>query len=192
MSGRVVIDAYAYYLSTNKVAPTLGSLNGEDTAEATPETSSGDRNSNASSDDGDAKDTKDTKLNEMLVAPSTAVQARNEVLTELADEHCLLTTPWLVGLDMKTKEWGPYSSLNPISLNNTKVSLLLGRFHIDMLKEIVWNDKAYENLVLPGGEKELAWEFVESKARSNDEYDDFVPEKGTYEHSALQKPQNMN
>jgi hypothetical protein len=32
--------------------------------------------------------------------------------------------------------------------------------------------------VLPGGEKELAWEFVESKAKSDDSVDDFVPEKG--------------
>lgn len=33
--------------------------------------------------------------------------------------------------------------------------------------------------MLPGGEKELAWEFVESKARAEEVIDDFVPEKGT-------------
>lgn len=44
----------------------------------------------------------------------------------------------------------------------------------------MWNDKAFDNLVLPGGEKELAWEFVESKARSEETIDDFVPEKGKY------------
>jgi hypothetical protein len=44
----------------------------------------------------------------------------------------------------------------------------------------VWNDKAFDNLVLPGGEKELAWEFVESKARAEDAIDDFVPEKGQH------------
>jgi len=45
----------------------------------------------------------------------------------------------------------------------------------------VWNDKAFDNLVLPGGEKELAWEFVESKARSEETIDDFVPEKGKHD-----------
>lgn len=55
-----------------------------------------------------------------------------------------------------------------------------GRFVIDNLDAIVWNDKAFDNLVLPGGEKELAWEFVESKARSEETIDDFVPEKGKY------------
>lgn len=38
----------------------------------------------------------------------------------------------------------------------------------------------FDNLVLPGGEKELAWEFVESKASARVEFDDFVPEKGTF------------
>jgi len=44
----------------------------------------------------------------------------------------------------------------------------------------VWNDDAFDNLVLPGGEKELAWDFVESKARYSEEYDDFVAEKGEH------------
>jgi hypothetical protein len=53
-----------------------------------------------------------------------------------------------------------------------------GRFLVDDLHEIAWNDKAFENLVLPDGDKELAWEFVESKAKSESTFDDFVPEKG--------------
>jgi hypothetical protein len=32
--------------------------------------------------------------------------------------------------------------------------------------------------VLPDGDKELAWEFVESKAKSASTFDDFVPDKG--------------
>jgi hypothetical protein len=55
---------------------------------------------------------------------------------------------------------------------------MAGRFCVDNLGEIVWNDKAFDNLVLPGEEKELAWEFVESKALSNQEIGDFVAEKG--------------
>ena len=44
--------------------------------------------------------------------------------------------------------------------------------------DITWNDGAFENLVLPGGEKELAWAFVENKNMSNYTYDDFILEKG--------------
>jgi len=33
--------------------------------------------------------------------------------------------------------------------------------------------------VLPNGEKELAWAFVENKNLSNDAYDDFIADKGT-------------
>ncbi|KAJ4294968.1 hypothetical protein N0V88_005208 [Collariella sp. IMI 366227] len=38
----------------------------------------------------------------------------------------------------------------------------------DQLTEIVWNDKAFDKLVLPGGEKELAWEFFRRKATSDE------------------------
>lgn len=53
-----------------------------------------------------------------------------------------------------------------------------GQFRIEDLKEIVWNDSAFDNLVLPNGEKELAWAFVENKNLSNDAYDDFIADKG--------------
>ncbi len=54
------------------------------------------------------------------------------------------------------------------------------QFRIDDLTDITWNDGAFENLVLPGGEKELAWAFVENKNLSNYAYDDFIPEKGIH------------
>jgi len=39
------------------------------------------------------------------VAPGGPVSRREDFRT-LADEHCLLATPWLIGFDLKTKEWG--------------------------------------------------------------------------------------
>jgi hypothetical protein len=53
-----------------------------------------------------------------------------------------------------------------------------GQFLVDELEEVVWNSKAFENLVLLGGEKELVWDFAESKNMSNYVYDDFIHEKG--------------
>ncbi|KAK4246926.1 P-loop containing nucleoside triphosphate hydrolase protein [Corynascus novoguineensis] len=41
-----------------------------------------------------------------------------------------------------------------------------------------WAEYHIDNLVLPGGEKELAWEFVQSKTASKENFDDFVSDKG--------------
>lgn len=51
-------------------------------------------------------------------------------------------------------------------------------FCIDDLSPIVWNDAAFDHLVLPGNEKQLSWEFVENKALANNNFDDFVQDKG--------------
>ena len=53
------------------------------------------------------------------------------------------------------------------------------QFLVDDLTEIEWNDAAFDHLVLPGNEKELAWAFVENKALSTNHFDDFVQDKGT-------------
>ncbi|KAJ1331785.1 NTP/NDP exchange transporter [Microdochium nivale] len=72
-----------------------------------------------------------------------------------------MTTPWVKGFDLKAKHWC--------------------ELRIDDLRDMTWNDEAFEKLVLPGGEKELAWAFVENKSLSNsgaDSFDDFIPDKG--------------
>ncbi|KAK0717519.1 P-loop containing nucleoside triphosphate hydrolase protein [Lasiosphaeria miniovina] len=162
-SGRVAIDAYAYYHSQSLVKPKLRSLSHDEPLE--PETNA-DKDGNEDGDNGDAanQDTSETSSmvdvqNEMVAIsqPSTNIE-RNEDLTPLSDADCLLATPWVIGLDMKTKDWA--------------------HFLIDDLDEIVWNDAAYDKLVLPEGEKELAWDFVESKAAEKEVTDDFVADKG--------------
>lgn len=83
---------------------------------------------------------------------------RKEDLTPLTDEQCLLCTPWVNGFDLKAKEWG--------------------LFLVEKMKDIVWNDDAFSNLVLPGDEKELAWSFIDNKNFANSDFDDFVTDKG--------------
>jgi hypothetical protein len=102
------------------------------------------------------------KLNDHELTSSTPEQAksRNEDLAPLTDEQCMIATPWLRGMDMKTKEWG--------------------MFFIDELHDIVWNEKAFENLVLPEEDKALTWDFVEAKTLSNTAYDDFIADKGMH------------
>ncbi|KAK3368676.1 P-loop containing nucleoside triphosphate hydrolase protein [Podospora didyma] len=158
VNGRVVIDTYAYYQSNNILKPNLQSLSGETEAkpakEKTEDIPEEEEEEDTASDTSSIIDIQD----EMVSITQPVNVQRNEDLTPLSDGHCLLATPWVIGMDLKTKEWS--------------------RFKIDDLKEIEWNNKAYENLVLPEGEKELAWEFVESKGAETEVYDDFVAEKG--------------
>lgn len=49
---------------------------------------------------------------------------------------------------------------------------------MDDLNPVEWNHSAFENLVLPGPEKQLAWEFVENRALANS-FDDFIEDKGS-------------
>ncbi|KAK4225058.1 P-loop containing nucleoside triphosphate hydrolase protein [Podospora fimiseda] len=144
VSGRVIIDTHAYYKSINQVPGDSGTaVNGSNEEEQTDE-----QNADATNNASD------------LDAVSTPRQTtdRKEDLSPLSDEECLMTSPWLIGFDLKAKKWG--------------------RFCIDNLSDIEWNDKAFDNLVSRGGEKHLAWDFVESKAHSTQDVDDFVHDKG--------------
>ena len=90
VSGRIVIDAFAYYRSCNIVKPDLRSL----------------------LDDGETIPESPTRKSSILEGPEQMAAAMNETvsrcedLRSLTDEHCLLATPWLKGMDLKTKEWG--------------------------------------------------------------------------------------
>ncbi|KAF4630774.1 hypothetical protein G7Y89_g7370 [Cudoniella acicularis] len=155
VSGRVVIDAFAYYRSCNIVKPELRPL--FDTQEKHKNVIGTDTANKESIKSSNGKDYI-VEGSELTVTPMTKAVSRCEDLRTLTDEHCLLSTPWLKGLDLKTKEWS--------------------QFLIDDLEEIVWNDQAFDNLVLLDGSKELAWAFVENKNMSNFTYDDFIPDKG--------------
>lgn len=155
VSGRVIIDAFAYYTSNNIVKPALGRL-GSNTEQVISDDDDSDSASVVSG--GSGSDTSDSVCELKAVKPSSPGLKRVEDLQSLTDEQCLLTTPWLYGIDLKSKDWA--------------------RFNVDELSDIVWNDDAFEHLVLPGNEKHLAWAFVENKCLSNNQFDDFVQDKG--------------
>ncbi|RWA05440.1 hypothetical protein EKO27_g9667, partial [Xylaria grammica] len=84
---------------------------------------------------------------------------RVENLQPLTDEQCLLATPWVIGFDLRSKDWC--------------------ELRVDELQPVTWNDEAFDKLVLPPGEKHLAWDFVEAKnLELSEEFDDFIPDKG--------------
>jgi hypothetical protein len=166
VAGRVIIDAFAYYTSNNIVKPNLVSLDkiseepdqgrgvheeSSDTAEESKDAVEDEYENVVESEDGDDSDLTAVK------ASDTSLK-RVEDPKALTDEQCLLATPWVKGLDLKTKDWA--------------------QFNVDELADVVWNDDAFNHLVLPGNEKNLAWSFVENKCLSDNQFDDFVPDKG--------------
>ncbi|KAG8159225.1 hypothetical protein KVR01_010886 [Diaporthe batatas] len=163
VAGRVIIDAFAYYTSNNIVKPNLRSLEGTVVAEVVTDASESDAEDNDEEQDDfrstTSSDDSEDSLSELTaVKPSGGSLKRTEIIEPLTDEQCLLASPWLKGLDLKSKDWA--------------------QFNVDELDEIVWNDSAFDHLVLPGNEKELAWAFVENKALSKNQFDDFIPDKG--------------
>jgi hypothetical protein len=154
VSGKVCVDAYAYYRSCNIVKPVLRPV------KAAVETNDDGGNVAA---DNDALDSNgfESKFAVAEVDSSSKAKGpaeRNEQISPLSDEELLMTTPWVKGFDMKAKEFC--------------------EFNVSELQEMVWNDEAFEKLVLPGGEKELAWTFVENKSHSKSDFDDFIADKG--------------
>lgn len=104
MAGRVIVDAYGYYQTKNTVKPQLRQLVPPEEDDAQGDSSSG--NSSSSDEESDC-DAPVAGCSDMTAAksPNKAI-ARCEVLDSLTDDQCLLATPWLRGLDLKTKEWG--------------------------------------------------------------------------------------
>lgn len=172
VSGRVVIDAYAYYTSSNLVKPKLRPLNTNDDDDAEddedaedgtsrvkpPRRPSLDETQSTSGSDSGSDSGSIFKGPIKTLTRTNEVLGRNEELEALTDEQCLMANSWLVGFDLKSKEWG--------------------HLHVTDLVDIVWNYDAFSNLVLPSDEKELAWSFVESKTVSDEAFDDFIPDKG--------------
>ncbi|RAH69918.1 ATP-binding protein [Aspergillus aculeatinus CBS 121060] len=77
----------------------------------------------------------------------------------LNNEQRLLATPILKGYSLRKKTWRP--------------------FLIDYVEDVVWNDRAFESLVLPCGQQDLKRLILAvAKAQSLDLFDDVVRGKG--------------
>lgn len=61
-------------------------------------------------DDGSPKQRRDGP-NMRAKRPADQTPGRCEVLDALSDEECLLATPWVVGFDLKTQDWGEFEEV---------------------------------------------------------------------------------
>ena len=110
VSSRVMVHAYAYYRSNNIVAPTLqpfGSRSGT-IGQAKIDTHAEGDDDNGSGSDTESYEGDDGAVPRGDVTSPRSKPAntgRTEHLEPLSDEQCLLATPWVIGLDLKSKEW---------------------------------------------------------------------------------------
>ena len=153
MSGKVCLDAYAYYRSCNIVKPALRPI-----AAAKNEESDDGANNEDDVMDPEGYESKFSVAQIETNSEAKGSAKRLEEILPLTDEELLMTTPWMKGFDLKSKEFCELC--------------------IPQISEMQWNDEAFEKLVLPGGEKDLAWNFVENKSKFESKFDDFVADKG--------------
>ncbi|KAI1266286.1 P-loop containing nucleoside triphosphate hydrolase protein [Xylariaceae sp. FL1019] len=96
---------------------------------------------------------------------------------ELTDEQCLLTSPW--DSEKLSPTAIPSLTLERLVKGFDLKSKDFNEFRVDQLTNVNFTDDAYQNLVLPKGDKELMWDFCEAKKiTSAATFDDFVEGKG--------------
>lgn len=76
----------------------------------------------------------------------------------LTEEQLLICTPVIRGFALRTKLWL--------------------EFFVDSVSEIVFNDTAFDSLVLPEGHKSLILAISQAHMKSKDVFDDFIAGKG--------------
>ncbi|KAJ5848111.1 hypothetical protein N7455_012068 [Penicillium solitum] len=92
---------------------------------------------------------------------SVTVGVDREIDGELDDSQRLIATPTLYGYSLSDKVWST--------------------FLVDQLKDIEWNEKAFDSLVLPReqqGLKEVVLAVAKAQSKKVDEFDDVVRGKG--------------
>ena len=87
---------------------------------------------------------------------SMPVKAKNS--KPLTDDKLVLCTSTLKGYALKNKKWMTFS--------------------IENVKEMKWNEKAFDSLVLPEDHKRLILGLTESQSQNREAFDDIIQGKG--------------
>lgn len=149
MNSRVIIDTYAW----NRFQPN------SQVSVSTFEAKSNSTNAGAaedSDDDDDDEDYDNLSSEEDGNRSSAPVKAKNP--RPLTDDKLLLCTSTLKGYALKNKKWMTFS--------------------IENVKEMKWNEKAFDSLVLPEDHKDLILALTESQSQNREAFDDIIQGKG--------------
>ncbi|KAF2004026.1 P-loop containing nucleoside triphosphate hydrolase protein [Amniculicola lignicola CBS 123094] len=93
------------------------------------------------------------------IAPGASNIPETHEPQTLADELYPLCTPIVKGYSLRTKNWA--------------------KFHVDNIHDIVWDDRAFDSLVLPPGYKDLILSFTRNQnATEESKFDDVIEGKG--------------
>jgi hypothetical protein len=76
----------------------------------------------------------------------------------LTEDQMMLCAPTVKGYALKSKKWAD--------------------FFIDSIEEVVFDEKAFDRLVLPDGHKEMILAFAQSQVQHKDRFDDDISGKG--------------
>lgn len=79
-------------------------------------------------------------------------------MLDLTDEQLMLCNIRVKGYALMLKRWG--------------------MFDVDGISDIIWNEEAFERLILPRGFKNLILSFVEGQTSSDYTFDDIIEGKG--------------
>lgn len=151
VNSRVIIDAHAYARYNSKV-----SLEYFETKVETEESSHSKGNDEDSDEDVVVLDKDVGKKTVPVMGKKPEIDLTAESV--LTDEQLLLSIPSIRGYSLRDKKW--FS------------------FYIDGVKDIVWNEFAFESLVAPPEQKDLILAFAESQIKNREHFDDFIQGKG--------------
>ncbi|EHA47386.1 hypothetical protein MCOR27_006928 [Pyricularia oryzae] len=149
VESRIVIDAFAHGKWNPNHQSSLKSLNKVQAARAAQL---------------DAEDGGDYNVEENYSYDDYGERREEELIEDLkpviplTEEQLLLCTPMLKGWALKSKKWL--------------------EFYVDSVSEVCFNDRAFDSLVLPRGQKSLILAFARSQAQNKDKIDDVIAGKG--------------
>ncbi|KAI1151091.1 P-loop containing nucleoside triphosphate hydrolase protein [Nemania diffusa] len=146
---RVIIDNYAYYRFCVDRVPVYARLG---------DRSSANERSSHSEDYVDASIKRLPLLSSDIGMVRSIHSERNEDLSPLTVNECLLCIPTMKGFDVQDKNW---SDIN-----------------VDALASIAWNDEAFNRLVMHEDQKRLILAFAKQKQIEETGFDDFITGKG--------------
>jgi hypothetical protein len=118
-------------------------------------------------------------LTRLVAVQSLRVQGTHRVETEdsdLSDDDLLLASTVVYGFSLADKVWREYPRLSARA-NGLLTRCVSVEFSVQNIQDVVWNEDAFANLVIPSGRKALLQSLVEAHHKELG-FDDFIKGKG--------------
>ncbi|KAL1636321.1 hypothetical protein SLS56_001301 [Neofusicoccum ribis] len=161
IKGRIVIDTYGWNRFEPNFAIYTNPLTEKETSSSGIRDTSQDADGNGEgdgSDDDDSYAGSEVDYDGMPCDGDFADEDEESNRPPLTEEQKLISTPLVRGYSLKSKQW----------LN----------LFVNSVREIEWQNNAFESLVLPANQKELILGFTETQRKVKASFDDVIEGKG--------------